>query len=439
MKKSTLILIAIAAVLVALVYFLEIKKDDSPEVDEDQTSKAAFTFKREDVASITVSRQGETFVLESQDGKWLITQPINAPADEGEADSLARAIVDARVERKISASEENKGSYGLAEPAVTLVVKLKSGEEHTLALGNKDYSGLSAYAQIDNSNEVAIVGSSLLTSAEKSLDDVRDKSVVGVSQFDLRGLMLTNENGKLALTKESGEWKLTSPATGDADQSEVDSLVTEITTAKVTEFVTESDQDLKKYGLDNPKISVTLQLQSGERLLAIGAEAEGNYYAKTSERAQIFKVDSTLFEKLNVKPASLRSKDILSIEQDDVTRIQITNPHLKLIAEKKDDKWVVQEPADNKDKEFSSWKVFTPLETKATELLDNPPPAARARLAKPAITVQLTGKDGKTTVVRVSSADGDSAYVQVEGRPTVYKVEKSIVEQLSFKIADAVI
>ena len=439
MKRNTLILLLVAAALVVAVYFLEIRNAKPlGEEEPENKSKPAFTFKRENIASITVTRGSENVTLESHDGKWVISQPLNAPADETAADSIARAIADSKIERTITASDEDKKTYGLAEPAVTLQVKLTAGEEHTIKLGVKDFSGLSAYAQFDQQNEVALVGSSLLTNADKSLDDLRDKSVLGVSQFDIRGLVLNNGNGKLTLTKESGDWKVKTPFEGDADESEINSLITDVTTAKAEEFVADANPDPKKYGLDKPAITLTLQLQGNERVLTVGSEVEGNHYAKTSERSQVFKIDSALYDKLDIKPATLRSKNILQVKQDEVTEIRVTNPNCKVVAEKKEDKWVVKEPADKKDKEFSSWKVFSPLETKATDVLDAAPASARAKLAKPAVTIQLTTKDGKTTVVKVSSADGDDAYVTVDGKSGVFKVGKSVLEQLSFKVADAV-
>jgi hypothetical protein len=439
MKRNTLILLLVAAALVVAVYFLEIRNPKPlGEEDTEKKSKPAFTFKREDIAAITITRPSENVTLETHDGKWVISQPLNAPADETAADSLARAVADSKIERTITASDEDKKTYGLTEPAVTLQVKLTSGEEHTIRLGVKDFSGLSAYAQFDQQNDVALVGSTLLTSADKSIDDLRDRSVIGVSQFDIRGLILNNEHGKLTLTKESGEWKVKTPFEGDADESEINSLVSEITAAKAEEFVADANPDLKKYGLEGAKISLTLQLQGNERVLTVGSEVDGSHYAKTSERSQVFKIDSALYDKLTIKPATLRSKDIIQVKQDEVTEIQITNPNCKVVAEKKEDKWVVKEPADKKDKDFSSWKVFSPLETKASDVLDAAPAAARAKLAKPAVTIQLTTRDGKTTTVKVSSADGDDAYVTVDGKSGVFKVGKSVLEQLSFKIADAV-
>lgn len=447
MKRSTLIVVAIAAALCVAVYFLELREGkSSPETSE--TTTPAFSFKPEDVASITLARAGQTVTVENQDGKWVVTQPLNAPADESAVSSIARSLADAKVERTLAASEEEIKSFGLGEPAVSIEVKLKSGEQHRLQLGSKDFSGLSVYARIGDQTEVALLPISVLTNSDKPLDDLRDRSVLGgVSQYDIKSLTIENENGRISLVKEGADWKIKSPIDAEADDGEISSLLSEITSAKVDEFVDQKEDgnagsSLANFGLDKPAITLTAGLEAGERILSIGKTGDDNYYARASNRSQVIKIGSSLFDKLSLKASSLRNKEIVKVERDEITKVEITNPNLKLVAEKQKEneveKWVVKEPADKKDKEFQSWKVFSPLESaKADEIIDSPSAAIRATLAKPAVLLRLTSKDGKTTVIKVSKGD-DAAYIKVEGKSPVYKVEKNMLEQLSFKIDDAV-
>ena len=66
MKLSTLILLVSAAVVGVVVYFVEVRSSKSAdEVTEKATP--AFKIKREDVASITLHRGGQTINLENQD------------------------------------------------------------------------------------------------------------------------------------------------------------------------------------------------------------------------------------------------------------------------------------------------------------------------------------------------------------------------------------
>lgn len=442
MKKNTLLLLLLAFVGGALVYYLEVKPGKPRDQEPDKT-REAFKLNREDITQIVLTRAGQTVTFENKDNKWAITQPINAPADDSTINSLIGDIVSARISRDIKASAEDLKTFGLTEPKVKLEVKLKNGQSHRIELGEKDFSGNSVYAKVDGGQSAALLSGSLLTNADKDVKDLRDRTVLGgLSQYDIKSLKLNTENGAFGLEKKDSAWKLTAPVTGAAEESEVSGILSELTSAKAAEVVSETADDLAKYGLNNSKLGVTAQLTSGgERALVIGSKVDEQYYAKVSDRPQIFKIEKALYDKLNPKLAALRSKEIIKVSQEDVTRVQLKNPHIPSLvieADKDHTKWLVKEPADKKDKEASALKVFTPLQSKAEEVLDKPSAAILAKLAKPAVTLSITTKDGKTAVLSFSAADGDNSYVRVAGNPAVYKVSKTMLESLSFKLDEVV-
>jgi hypothetical protein len=438
MKRSTLILLLVAAVASVAIYFIEIRPGKSRDAEPDKTT-AAFKFNREDVVNIKLIRGGQTVNLENHNNKWVITQPISAAADESVLNSLIGDLVSARIDREFAASGGDLKQYGLSEPAVKLEIKLKSGQTHRVELGSRDEIGVSAYGKIDGSQNVAILPASILNDSDKSLNDIRDRSVLGATQYEIGSIKVVNESGGYELEKKDSEWNIKSPVTGLADESSVGSMLADITGAKAAEVVSESVDDPAKYGLDKSKVSITARLNTGgERTVSIGSKVNDNYYAKVSDRPQLLKVDTLFYEKLNTKLAALRSKQFVKLNRDELTKVYIKNSNLTLVAEKKDNKWTVVEPADKKDKEASTFKIFTPLETQATEVLDKPSGAIASKLAKPAVEVRLTDKSGKTTILKISSADGDNVYVKVEGRPEIYKVEKSTLDALNFKADEAV-
>jgi len=438
MKRSTLILLLIAAATGLAVYLFEGKSGKSAD-EETEKAAPAFKFNREDIVSITLHRGGNAVSLENQNNKWVITQPVNAAADESAVNSIVGDLVSARVERDFPPAGGDLKQYGLSEPAVKLEVKLKNGETHRVELGSKDEISLSAYAKIDGSQKVALVPVNLLNDSDKSLSDLRDRLVLGATQYELSSFKIANDGGSYEIEKKESEWNIKSPVAGPADEGQISSLLADITGARAAEVVSESVDDPAKYGLDKSKVSITAKLNTGgERTVAIGSKVDDNYYAKVSDRPQLLKVNTLFYEKLNTKLASLRSKQFVKLNRDELTKVYIKNSNVTLVAEKKDDKWKITEPADKKDKEASTFKMFTPLETQATDVLDKPSGAVASKLAKPAVEVRLTDKNGKTTVLKISSADGDSVYVKVDGRTEIYKVEKSLLDGLNFKADEAV-
>ncbi|MGE0885773.1 MAG: DUF4340 domain-containing protein [Blastocatellales bacterium] len=439
MKRSTLILLLAAVVGGILIYFLEIKPG-KPRDEEPETSKEAFNFKREDITAISVTRGGETVSLENQDNKWVIKQPVSAAADDSALNALIGDLVSARVEREFAnPSADALKEYGLASPAVKLEVRLKDGKTHQVELGGKDPLGSSVYAKLDGAAKVVVIGSSMLTNADKPLNDWRDRSVLGATEYDLTSLKVTNENGGFELSKKDAEWQIAAPAAGAADSGEANGLISALTSAKATEIVSETADDLAKYGLDKPKITAIAKTNTGaEKGIALGSKVDESYYAKASDRAQIYKVDSSLYEKLNTKLNALRSKQFYKLNRDELTRFELMNENGKLVAVKKDDKWLVVEPADKKDKEVQTFKIFTPFESSASEVVDKITPAINSKLAKPAAEARLTEKNGKTTVIKFSQPDGDDIYIRVEGQPVVYKLGKTMLEGLKFKPEEAI-
>jgi hypothetical protein len=441
MKRSTLIILLIAVVASTAIYFLEIKpgkpRDEAPE-----KTRPAFKFTREEIASISILRGGQTTNLENQNNKWVITQPVNAAADESTVNALLTDLVNARIDNEFPAPGGDLKPFGLAEPAVKLDVKLKNGQTHHVELGAKDPIGTSAYAKIDGSQNVATVSAGLLNDSDKSASDLRDRALIGAGQNEFSSVKVVNESGGYELEKKDSEWAIKSPiqgAQGATDESQVSSLFSDFTGAKASEIVSETADEPAKYGLDKPKLSLQIKFLTGqERTINVGSKVDENYYAKVSDRPQLLKIDKAFYDKLNTKPETLRSKQFVKFNRDDLTTVYIKNPNVTLVAEKKDDKWLVKEPADKKDKEASTFKLFTPLESPATEVIDKPTGPIAAKLAKPAVEVRLTDKNGKTTILKISAADGENVYVKVEGRPEVYKAGKTLLDGLSFKADEAV-
>jgi Domain of unknown function (DUF4340) len=438
MKRSTLIVLLIAAVAGVAVYFIDVRSGKSTD-EETEKTPPVFKFSREDITSITLHRGGQTINLENQNNKWVITQPVTAAADSAAVDVIIGDLISASVDSEFPPSGGDLKQYGLSEPAVKLEVKLKNGSTHRVELGGRDPIGLSAYAKIDGSQNVALVPANLLNNSDKSLNDLRDRLVLGATQYELSSVKIVNDGGGYELEKKESEWKIKSPVDGPADENQVNSMLADITGAKAAEVVSESVDDPAKYGLDKPKISITARLNTGgDRTVSSGSKVDENYYAKVSDQPQLIKVDTLFYEKLNTKLASLRSKQYVRFNRDELVKIYIKNSNVTLVAEKKDDKWKIIEPADKKDKETTTFKMLTPLETQATEVLDKPSGAVAAKIAKPAVEVRLTDKNGKTTIIKISSADGENVYVKVEGRPEIYRVEKSLLDGLNFKADEAV-
>jgi hypothetical protein len=438
MKKSTLILLLAALALGGFVYFYEIKGGKEREEAEEQ-AKQAFQFKPDDITEISLKRGGETIALQKKETDWMITQPVSAKADQAAAGTIAGDVATVKIERKLSAAQDKLKTFGLDVPKVSLTVKLKDGKQHQVQLGDKDFSGSSVYGLVDNGKEVALLPSSLLTSADKSLFDLRDKSILDFSQMDVTSLDLKTSKETFALTKQDDNWQLQQPRALAADSGTVSSILSQLSSATMAEIVAEAPSELKTYGLEKPAVTARLRTQKGEEhALMIGTKVDDQYYAKSSTRSAVFKITEDLYKKLDTTLFDLRSKRPVSFNRDEITRVRIKNEHQTLVCEKtKDDKWVLKEPADKKDKEVKSYQLFNPLEfTDAKEFFDAPPKDIASKLAAPAIEVQLTKKDGQVITVTVSKKFDGKVYARSSPGPAIMRFEEQLFDDLNVKAED---
>ncbi len=438
MKKSTLVLVLIALVFGGFAYYYEFKRAPATIKSED-TSRPAFSFQATDIVALTLERARQKIFFEKHGDDWLIAQPVETRADRSVLEGIATGLASARVSRTFPAAEDRLAAYGLTSPAVTLEIKLKSGQQHRLQLGAKDFSGLSVYGIVDGATEVALLPDTLLTSTDKPLDDLRDRSVLNLSAWDVTSFDLKNKSGEVSAAKQPSGWRIEKPRSTTADAGEIESLLAQVASARMTRIESEEATDLAKYSLDKPEVVLQVHdLKGEERSLLVGRKVDEDYYARDSARPLVFRINAELYKKLGDALFALRDKNLIRLQRDQLTKVEIRNKNQTVVCQYgADNKWTLEVPADKKGKEVQSWKFFDPLENaRAQEILDTPSPATLAKLAGPAVEVTLTDKSGKTTKVSISGESGGFVYARSSAGPEVYKLNKQILDDLGFKTTD---
>src|SRR5579884_1779907 len=101
MKKSTLVVVLLAAALVGFVYWHEFRR---PPVAGGETHPQVFQFQPDDVTAVVVARQGQTVTIERQGSLWQVTSPVHTRADQNAVSSLLDGVTLARATRTLEAS-----------------------------------------------------------------------------------------------------------------------------------------------------------------------------------------------------------------------------------------------------------------------------------------------------------------------------------------------
>jgi hypothetical protein len=162
------------------------------------------------------------------------------------------------------------------------------------------------------------------------------------------------------------------------------------------------------------------------------------YFAREESLPEIFRITADLQKKLSESFADLRDKKVAQFDPATITHIDFQNANGPIsLTRKKEDEWTFDAPADVKGKSASAEKILATLEAaRAEEVLDTPPAAISAKLAKPAFQSTFTFKDGKKLSVAISAAAGDFVYARTSDSATIYKLKKAILDDLNLKPTD---
>jgi hypothetical protein len=439
MKKSTLIILVVALALGAAVYYYDWKRG-TPKEDAAEESKPAFHFTVPNVTGLDITRTGQHFVFEKQNDAWQMVQPIATGADGPTVEGIVTEIAGANVSRTITPGGD-LSTYGLKQPAVIASVHLKDGTHHTLQFGDKDFSGSAVYAIVDDAKQVSLIPAGVMETASKSLDDLRDRAVLHFNTDDVQAVDVKKASGEVSLAKQGSNWVLQKPRETPASLSAVNSMLEGIALGKFTTVASETPQDLARYGLAKPALTLTLTLKgSNQATLLLGKKEGQEYDARDPSRPMVFHIGDTIYKKLDVGLAELRDKKIYAFDANALSSIEIhnhsTNENI-VCSQGKDKTWQIEQPANVKGKTADIYKISAPLDSaEASEVIDSPSADIRARLAKPALEITFTETSGRKTTVRFSEETEGYVYVESSAGPAVYKITKQTLDDLSFK-ADA--
>jgi Domain of unknown function (DUF4340) len=446
MKKSTLIVLALAIVAGVAFYHFDWKKGEKdaarPAADD---SKPAFTFKADDVASITITRSGDPatpqITLAKQSGGWQIAKPLATLADDATASGLAQALANARIEGTQPGSPDRLKVYGLDPAAFDIDFQLQNGTKHSIQLGKKDFVGTSVYAKLDQNSDVSLLPESLLGFASKNVEDLRDRSILHARNDQITAFDLKNPSGEIVATKVGHEWKLTKPSAVLADTSAVEELLGAATGGKMVSVGSESPDNLAKYGLATPSITFTVTDAKGKSaMLIVGKKDAEGYFAREESLPTIFRISDDLQKKLAEKFNDLRDKKIVHFDPATITQVDVHNASGAFsLTRKNQDEWTFDAPPELKGKPGSPDQLFSRLDqARADEIVDAPGTAINPKLAKPSFEAVLMSKDGTKLTIDVSQAqDADgSVYARTSQSPAAYKLKKQLLDDLNIKATD---
>ena len=289
--------------------------------------KLVMEFPKETAQKIVVNRDGKTLVCETAEDstmrrpKWNMISPASM---EAELDSINQVVWNLSfllADKIVTLSAENPADYGFDNPLLKAsityeeagkaahsdevisakddLVKPKELKTKMLMIGNKvepEKDKTNYYAKVDGEDMIFQVG----------WTDVRDYSIELVTRtlfsFDsanAKSIKITHPEKELLFQKNEGHvWQMLKPEIMPLSGNLADRIMSSIKLLMGESIVQYSNEDLAKYGLDNPQFNITVGFDDGEASLLVGKEAGNDYYVTGSETNFVYLMKKDKIEEL---------------------------------------------------------------------------------------------------------------------------------------------
>ena len=407
--RSTLVLLVVALALGAYIYFVE---SDRPPPGTPDPLEAAFDVDSDDIDSLSVTAgNGDRTVIEKDGDRWRIVEPLPVNVDVTEVVALSSSLANLEMQRVVAGPEDapELAAFGLAEPAIEVGFTTADGTDARLLIGDRSPAGNDLYATVAGSDRVFLISGFLDTTFDKTTFDLRDKSILDITRDQVDSLEVEGPGLSVRLRKADGEWSLVSPIEARADLGVTDGLVGRLSTGRMSAIEAESvDADaLAPYGLDDPRLAVTVGLGSSAATLLLGGDAPaGTVYARDAARELVFTVAESLASELEQGVDEYRRKDLFAFRPFNAAALEI---------EHEGERWTFVLEAAEDQEDGDAWRRTSPDagDVERADMDDLLAKLSNLRAESFEPSRDGTGLDAPVAEIAVTFDDGDQESVTV--------------------------
>jgi hypothetical protein len=177
MNKNTKILLGAFIVLLA-IYLLFFRSKD--RISSDKIDAKLFVADSSRIDKIEFVKTGETFTIEKMNGNWVVTKPVNYPADTNAITPILGNLKNFTIEGVASDKPEKFPSY-LDSANHTIVTVYQEGKQlGTFEIGKMAVSMENSFIKKPDDNRILIASGINSANFNKTLADFRSKYITSI-------------------------------------------------------------------------------------------------------------------------------------------------------------------------------------------------------------------------------------------------------------------
>ena len=296
--RGLIVAVVVLAALAGVLYWSQHRKPPAENATVPAATPAILKIDPSSATQLIIKQKGsDPVTLKKTDGKWQITEPKTYRADQEAVVGVLSTLSALSADRVVEEKTADRKQYGLEEPAAEVDVGPRQ-----LMLGDDTPAGGDVYAGVTGDPRVFTVSSYTKTSLAKSLNDLRDKSLLTLNPDKVSRVELVKKGQDLEFDRTKDGWQILKPSASPADATAVNDLVRTLTNARMdlTGVAT-------GFAQATPVGTAKLTGDSGVQTLEVRKNKD-DYYAKSSATEGTYKVDSSIGQAFDKKPDDFQPK-----------------------------------------------------------------------------------------------------------------------------------
>ncbi|MDL2716865.1 MAG: DUF4340 domain-containing protein [Acidobacteriota bacterium] len=432
--KKLLILSGVFLALLAFVVLFERKQPTSEE--RAKSAKRLADVNAEDVLSVRLERPGLAPVelLRREKNRWTLKGEPEGPADGFAAENLVGDLGRLDVVGDVRTDVDPK-EFGLDTPKAKATLTFKDKSVKTFLFGQA-IPGTDATAAAEGAR-FAAVRAAPLAGLTKPADDYRSRSLFETPPLEITRLTIAKGPSTVVVARgakpdrAAGGWKMEKPVSDFAADAFVDRLLSDLASAKISEFPAIPVGDLARVGLAPGW--ATVRLEKGVEVVvtvsfgSAKADAGGKIYAKVGNVVAV--VDDRVRESLDTEISAWREGKVLPVDLPALRRVSFAADEFRAGAEKVDGAW----RSAGRDIPASVAEALGSGVSRAEVRAFLPRRAGKAAKEKPVATLELLteGEAPARVVTFYEAPAGITGFLaEATGRPEPMLVDKTVLDDL---------
>ena len=277
-------------------------------------------------------------------------------------------------------------------------------------------------------------------------DEAAKKKVFTYESSKINQVQVKSSSGDVTALRKGADsaWTIVQPVDARADRNIISDIVTNLANLEEQRVVDENAADLKAYGLAEPRVDITFNVEGEKepRRIILGEKtpASSGVYAKLPNNNRVVVIDTALETAADKSTFDFRDKTAVVFDQTKATSLELASTAQTIRLEKSGDDWKLVKPIQAPADFVSVNGVLGQLQSaQMTGLKDRPDDLKDLKqygLDKPAVVATVNTGASAVKLELGKEADAGAVWARDPSKPAVFSINNGVAMELRKKVED---